>query len=217
MMSLHEILNVCDVDMKSIPGVYVIGDTHFGHEKMLSYCGRPGNFNELIVERWLEVIPQDAVVIVLGDAIIYYKDYSETFLKLTGHKILIRGNHDCKSESWYLRHGFCFVTDKLQYGGVVFSHVPLPVDEVGAFINVHAHFHNASPSRWEEKYTKRITPKHWLYSLEYVDYYPVPMKGFVITACQSAYGIMKAGDPAYQSEHIEENIDERTTQHKVQT
>ena len=59
-------------------------------------------------------------------------------------KILVRGNHDSKSDAWYYNHGWDFVCTefKNKYFGheIIFTHKPMPLDETVEF-NIHGHMH----------------------------------------------------------------------------
>ena len=50
---------------------WVTTDTHFGHDKMMEYCGRPKGFEDLIFKYHSEIIKKDDVLVHLGDFCIY--------------------------------------------------------------------------------------------------------------------------------------------------
>ena len=72
-------------------------------------------------------------------------------------KILVKGNHDSKSNSWYLEHGWDFVCEEFKdtlYGkNILFSHYPKVWDGVYD-LNIHGHFHNSDHRRHEEIFLK---------------------------------------------------------------
>ena len=47
--------------------IYVVPDTHLGHENIKKYCNRPDNFERLIEKNWNETITENDTVIHLGD------------------------------------------------------------------------------------------------------------------------------------------------------
>ena len=47
--------------------IYVIPDTHLGHENIKKYCNRPENFEALIEKNWRAAISETDTVIHLGD------------------------------------------------------------------------------------------------------------------------------------------------------
>ena len=83
--------------------VYFISDTHFNHKNIIKYCNRPyksvEEMNKVLIENWNRVVKDADVIYHLGDFALY--DEEELFNKLNGNIILIRGNHDRKSASYY--------------------------------------------------------------------------------------------------------------------
>lgn len=92
--------------------IYLITDTHFGHENIIKYCNRPKNFEKIIFDN-LTKIEKNSILIHLGDFAFKKVEYwANKFSKVKSFKKwLIKGNHDKKSNSWYLNHGFDFVAD----------------------------------------------------------------------------------------------------------
>jgi len=160
---------------------YVITDTHFCHDKMVGWGHRPLNFNQIIINQWrVTVQPQD-VVFHLGDvAWGNQKQLIPIMSALSGTKILIRGNHDRgHSNNWFIKAGFAAVLEKAQVSRTILSHFPaiLNQDELDRdIINVHGHFHNIPTKKWEPELIDRITPNHYLLSLEEVGYKPISME-----------------------------------------
>lgn len=136
--------------------IYLTTDTHFGHKKMEEYCFRPKGFEEKIAKS-LRRLKEDDILIHLGDICIgsdekWHAMYIST---LPCKKILVKGNHDRKSNAWYLEHGWDFVCDRfdLRYRGVkvVFSHQPIDMLYEGE-LNVHGHFHDKTEEDWQPGY-----------------------------------------------------------------
>jgi calcineurin-like phosphoesterase family protein len=135
--------------------LWIIADTHFYHENIKRYQGRPDDFNEQIIRNWNKAVAYDDVVIHLGDVIFGLnkeKTLPSLMASLPGKKILCRGNHDPNSAEWYMANGFDFACDYFVYKGVAFSHAPLtplpPQTLVsdGRLVNwnVHGHFHKGT-------------------------------------------------------------------------
>lgn len=154
---------------------WVITDTHFGHDKMLEYCGRPNKFEDLILDNLYKQVQEEDVVIHLGDvALSQNNDYwLHEYLITPGRKWLIKGNHDTKSVQYYLQKGFDSVSNIMNISifgrRVIFSHKPVFVGE-NDIINLHGHFHNASIERWEKSLTDIMTSKNHLLILENNNY-----------------------------------------------
>ncbi|MDE2227378.1 MAG: hypothetical protein KGJ89_05505 [Patescibacteria group bacterium] len=175
--------------------IFVVSDTHFGHENMIYFCGRPSNFEELIF-RNLSRLPPDSILIHLGDICVGKdKENHEKYIKpLKMRKWLIKGNHDSKSDNWYLNNGWDFVCETFSnefYGKeVLFSHHPHP--DIGFDINFFGHFHNNLPrllkgeyiSDFEKERNKEdlanLTPKHYLLSLEETNYEAVDLESWIL-------------------------------------
>ena len=95
-----------DIDLDN---TWVVSDTHFGHENIVPFCHRPLDHEQVMIAEWRATVPEDATVLHLGD--LCYK--GNAFFKhivakeLTGaRKLLIRGNHDKGSRSFYRDCGF---------------------------------------------------------------------------------------------------------------
>ena len=160
---------------------WLITDTHFGHDKMIEYCGRPEDFSHIILDSLcMNVYPGD-ILIHLGDICINNDDSWHTKLQnvTTGVKrILVRGNHDHKSDSWYMSHGWDFVcesvTVKFMGKNILFSHAPLAIGDHD--LNIHGHFHN---TLHHEDMFEILTNKHLCLSIEETNYKPVLLETFI--------------------------------------
>ncbi len=162
--------------------IWIITDTHFGHENILKFCNRPKNFEGLILKRLKNNIKEDDILIHLGDvAWREEKSWNEILTAINvKRKWLIRGNHDKRSISWYLDRGWDFVGDQITldvYGKkIVFSHVPV-VDN-GYDLNIHGHFHNINKRRHEPELVAIKNDKQFLIMLEH-QYMPVALKSII--------------------------------------
>lgn len=111
--------------------IWVISDTHFNHKKLINNGIRPSNFVDLIIRNLYEKVSENDMLIHLGD-VTWSSKVDERFINLPCKKILVRGNHDKQSNSWYMAHGFDFSCDSftLLYGGknILFTHKPIDLD-----------------------------------------------------------------------------------------
>ena len=157
---------------------WVIADTHFGHAKMVEHCFRPVDFEDRILNA-LSVIKPEDVLIHLGDFCfgndegwnrIFFDQCTAT------KKWLVMGNHDNKSSTWYLNHGWNWVGKSFCldiYGkSAVFTHEPI-VDPI--ILNIHGHLHNNLHGEWKER-VEKIGTLNRLFSLEDQDYKPVNLR-----------------------------------------
>lgn len=135
-------------------------DTHFFHENIIQYCGRPfscaEHMNEVLVDNWNSVVKPNDLVYHLGDVWMgasEHRDRAELWARLNGSKRLIVGNHD---DIKYMASGGFF--QKIQMWRVwndrplLFTHVPIHESSIQERIldkggvNVHGHIHtHASP------------------------------------------------------------------------
>jgi len=79
--------------------IFFVGDTHFGHANIITYCNRPfltvQDMNEKLIQNWNRVVQPADTVIHLGDFSFLKDDKAkEICAQLNGHKVLVRGNHD---------------------------------------------------------------------------------------------------------------------------
>ena len=155
--------------------IYVISGTHFGHENSLKWldekCNKLRPFNNIdelnntIINNWNDTVNPEDHVYHLGDVVIN-KKYLELVKQLTGHKRLVRGNHDIESTNKLMEVGF-----KEIYGVRVFpslkcilSHFPIHSECLREnWINVHGHTHSSNLS--DRRYIN--------VSVEQINYTPV--------------------------------------------
>jgi calcineurin-like phosphoesterase family protein len=158
--------------------ILVITDTHFGHRALVEkYESRPPDFETRIKQNWQKMVNNDDLVIHLGDVVVgKTTDWTSLVPTLPGQKVLVLGNHDKKSTSWYMANGFnfCCLEFFWEVFGVriLFSHEPR---EEGQFdLNIHGHLHLPESHR---KY--KTGKRHFLVSLEETNYQPRPLKSIV--------------------------------------
>lgn len=125
---------------------HLISDTHFNHSKLEEWGGRTGNWQYQII-CGLNEIPDGDMLIHLGDICIgddlRIHDLIETHTKGV-KRILIRGNHDKKSISWYETHGWSFACDGIEliYQGHYLHLTHRPARQQGNTTwNIHGHTH----------------------------------------------------------------------------
>ena len=110
--------------------VFVISDTHWGHSALSDkFKERPTDFEVRISQNWQRMIKTDDLVIHLGDVLFGNRsDWSSILTSLPGRKILVMGNHDKRTISWYMANGFEFCCESFHwqmYGlNILFSHKP---------------------------------------------------------------------------------------------
>ena len=158
-------------------------DTHLGHTRMEEVCNRPSGFETKIFNAWRDTIKEGDVLIHLGDVCIgqdeyWHKSHVQPF---KFKKWLVLGNHDSKSKSWYLSHGWDCAVERIwfDYGGflIEFSHVPQK--DTGYDFNIHGHFHNSEHRRHERELVSVNNDKQILICLDDLNYLPVDLNKFL--------------------------------------
>ena len=135
--------------LKTIMKIFAISDTHFNHKMLVEKGYRPADYEEQILSN-LQKVGGDLLILcgdfTLGNstmdivATVAYIEAARNFKK----KILVRGNHDHRSDSWYMEHGFDLVCESFvnTYFGkkIIFTHIPVRKTEAFDF-NIHGHLH----------------------------------------------------------------------------
>ena len=150
---------------------FFIADTHFGDERIRKYENRPFEsvleMDSALVDRWNSVVGFDDVVFVLGDfGALGYE--SEILARLNGKKMLVKGNHDTKTNEEYRCYGFAEVYDHpmILDNFWILSHDALYVNENMPYANLFGHVHN-SPI------FKDYSKQHFCVCVERIDYTPI--------------------------------------------
>ena len=152
--------------------LFTVADTHFFHKNIMAYCERPfddiHHMNNVIRHCWNSVVTPDDLVIHCGDFALSSKsDLEDIFETLNGQIVLIMGNHDRFSYSFYTKL-FKFVCEGLTIKNWIFTHEPLRAVPNG-FLNIHGHVHNnKNAERWISADRRNV-------SVEMIDYTPVEL------------------------------------------
>lgn len=129
--------------------VWCIGDTHFSHANIITYCNRPfvsvKEMDDTIVKNWNRVVNPHDYVYHVGDFAFKLTREQELNLlyKLNGHKILIIGNHDKRSLSFY-QDNFTYAAYRIDLKDYILTHYPIDGPVPQGKINIHGHIHNNS-------------------------------------------------------------------------
>lgn len=81
--------------------IYFTADTHFGHDNVIRFCGRPfsskDEMNDIMIRNWNARVRGNDTIYIVGDMFFRCPDAEEILKCLKGKKRLIVGNHD---SSW---------------------------------------------------------------------------------------------------------------------
>lgn len=88
--------------------VWFTSDTHFYHDKVIKYSGRPfadvEEMNKEMIDRWNSVVHRDHIVFHLGDFCFGKPEQCNHILdRLKGRIILVLGNHDRHMDEGVMR------------------------------------------------------------------------------------------------------------------
>lgn len=164
---------------------WVATDSHLGHSKMgfIEAFGRVPDFESRVLKGLSLVGPED-VLIHLGDLCWGHEnDWHDKLWSAckAKHKWLCLGNHDSKSMSWYLNHGWDFVCSQFELNifgkRILFSHKPQPFS--GYDLNIHGHFHTAPEDKHEKELVAIKNNRHYLLTAELEHYQPVNLRTLV--------------------------------------
>lgn len=141
---------------------FIVTDLHLFHNKITQedFDSRPEDYVARIIKN-LKVGKSEDVLIDLGDVSFYKDKEAQELIKANwaGKRILVRGNHDKKSDEWYLQY-YDFVCESFtmnRFGEtLLFSHKPVEFLPDGVTVNIHGHLHQ---KKTEER--GQITRMHY--------------------------------------------------------
>jgi len=150
--------------------IFFIGDMHFYDERIIKFCNRPfkdvNEMNEAIIDNWNRVVKKADTVFVVGDVSFGTKKQTKAIIdRLKGRKILILGNHDRTSQTYYKDLGFkeVYKYPILYKKFFIISHEPIYTKGWTPYLNIHGHIHD---NNMIEKYYFNV-------SVENINYTPI--------------------------------------------
>lgn len=174
-----------------MPSVFLVSDTHFGHEKTCTVFKREDGsplrpfsnaeeMDEFMVKAWNERVKPNDKVYHLGDVVINRK-FLSILGRLNGDKVLIRGNHDIFKLEDYSTY-FRDIRGYHVMNGLILSHVPVHADSLARFgANIHGHLHanrvmkarGVDSKTGEILYSDKIDPRYHCVCVEHTDFAPI--------------------------------------------
>ena len=153
---------------------FLISDTHFGHSNVLHFLREDGkvlrdfksieHHDEILIHNWNETVRPEDKVYHLGD--VGFKSFSSlsrVLDRLSGTKILIKGNHDNLKLSQYAQY-FKDIRSYHVLDKFLLSHIPIHPDSLSRWkANIHGHTHANSLK----------DPKYINVSVECTNYTPI--------------------------------------------
>ena len=144
--------------------LWLISDTHFGHDNIVRFQQRPTNHEVIMASEWIRRVREEDQILHLGDVAFgrggRIPRWLDVIGRLPGQKFLILGNHDDPSKYDYAKAGFDIVPEFI-HEGVAFSHRPVarrmvfddlhrrpfdaeesPLLDADWLVNIHGHTHS---------------------------------------------------------------------------
>lgn len=166
--------------------IFFASDHHFSHEKLYSQFTdrRTGKFvrhefanadegNEAMIERHNAVVKPTDCVYFLGD-VVFSKKHLHLVGRMTGRKVLIKGNHDLLEAKEYLEY-FDDIRGSHQFKGMVITHIPVHPQSLGRWgFNVHGHLHTERIMNPKE--SDGPDERYFNVSMEQINYTPISLE-----------------------------------------
>lgn len=149
--------------------IWVIADTHYFHQNMVTLHGRPQDYEMQMTLEIAKVVEKSDLLIHCGDfAWKKPNDAFALFRMIGGTKVLVRGNHDYRSPQTYMEKGFDFACDSFtmfyKKKKLLFTHIPVHELPEGVDFNIHGHLHTHNNSHRKEEHT--LQPFHRLIAID---------------------------------------------------
>lgn len=116
--------------------IFYTSDWHFGHKNIIRYCNRPFDLSDEGVAQCTDFIKKEYCSVVGPDDFVFFLVMPSLVvprkicLQRSGavddrKKIMIRGNHDYESDSFYLSCGFLEIENYISFGKYFICHFDL--------------------------------------------------------------------------------------------
>lgn len=139
---------------------FFTSDHHFGHKAIIEFEKEARPFscveemNEVLIQRWNEVVKPNDSVFHLGD-FCFGRHNIQIAARLNGIKRLVMGNHDMYPSAEYLKY-FTRLSGVIFWRMATLSHVPISHHCLGsrAVLSIHGHLHSRvikSKTYWGEE------------------------------------------------------------------
>lgn len=137
--------------MKVRSNLWLISDTHFGHDNIVKFQQRPKNHEIIMLGKWIQRVREEDFILHMGDVCMggqgRQKDWLRVIKRLPGTKFLLMGNHDNEYNrvEWYEKIAGFTVVNEFVNAGVAFTHIPIAKEDGRLFdpwdVNIHGHTH----------------------------------------------------------------------------
>lgn len=151
---------------------WLISDTHFDHNNIIRYCGRPFSsvteMNTVLLDNWNSLVQPQDTIYFLGDlAFGRGSRPAQWWLRqLKGNIMLIKGSHDngLSAPHYRILH--------TALGDTLLLHDPADIPDWWPGWTIHGHSHNTRPFIDPESKLVNV-------SVEAIDYRPVSLERII--------------------------------------
>lgn len=170
--------------------IFFCSDHHFAHSKPYNTFKREdGRFlrhefanaqeaDEAMIERHNKVVRPEDRVYFIGDVCFHKRDLAKVG-RMTGRKVLIKGNHDLLELKDYTPY-FDDIRAVHQFKGVLIAHIPVHESCLGRWgFQIHGHLHDKVIKMQDPgEYVKHtiIDPRYFNVSVERINYTPISLE-----------------------------------------
>lgn len=163
---------------------WLYADPHFFHEGVCKFSRsdgsalRPWNdatsMSEDMIAWYNELVRPEDRVYILGDVAMNRRALDKCLPRLTGRKVLVKGNHDIDKLSYYSQY-FDDVRSYVVKKGFILSHIPIHPGSMGRWdVNIHGHLHYQQvESLTNGRVGPQYDPRYKCVSVEHTDYRPI--------------------------------------------
>ena len=190
---------------------FFTADLHFGHNNVINFKNTDGtkardfdtvqDMEDAMVQMHNEIVKPTDKVYMLGD-IAFNARGLDKVKQMNGIKILVKGNHDQLKLNKYV-DVFKDVRGCHVMNGLVFTHIPIHVDQLGRFgCNVHGHLHMNRVMQDD-----KIDPRFLCVSVEHTDLKPIEFEDMVdrIVAQGGKLGMVQGNGPTPKNDQSAQN------------
>ena len=190
---------------------FFTADLHFGHNNVINFKNTDGtkardfatvqDMEDAMVQMHNEIVKPTDKVYMLGD-IAFNQRGLDKVKQMNGIKILVKGNHDQLKLNKYV-DVFKDVRGCHVMNGLVFTHIPIHVDQLGRFgCNVHGHLHMNRVMQGD-----KIDPRFLCVSVEHTALKPIEFEDMVerIVAQGGKLGMVQGNGPTPKKDQSAQN------------
>jgi len=153
---------------------------HFGHTNIIKYENRPfanaDDMDAAMIKNWNSVVSKKDKVIVAGDVSFHNKEKTAEIIgQLHGKKVLVKGNHDTRNNTWWTDVGFdevsCYPIIYKEWF-VIQHEPPSYYNDATPYFYIYGHVHGSEMYRTITKQTACVCVERW-------DYTPVELEKII--------------------------------------